>query len=122
MEMANDLEVTEVYLKVRLLPDECYPAHIYRDQGVALVYVDPRASKFELVLWSNDNLHDDEANLIRVAYGQPPRREGRMSDAILEGQCDSAVPPELRLPGADYGAAESVDLRWQALRQQLTHS
>lgn len=84
-----------VYVSVRVLPDECRPAHVVRDEGDVLLMVDPRYDRTELTLFCLDNMSQAERDHCTVAYGQVP---GDIDPAFFEGSCLQWVPEPLRLP------------------------
>lgn len=94
-----------LYVTIRVLPDEAFPAHVVRDQGDVLLIVDPRATREEGTLWCLDNLTKAERDYATVAYGQTP---DEIDPDFLEGDCIQWVPEPLRLPWEPAWQGERV--------------
>lgn len=83
------------YLTLDELPDSLYPAFVYRQDGLTLLTVDPRATRLEATVRSAEILSEQEAAIYVQAYAET------MVGTL--GGCDSRVtlyvPLSIRLEG-----------------------
>jgi hypothetical protein len=99
-----------IYCTIRELPAEDWPAYVHLDMttGIKICALDPRASRFEVILTLTDRLSTAEQNAVRAAYGQPPVDQ-QMDDRFCNDEpIFLYVAPSLRLPDepALQGGAE----------------
>lgn len=97
-----------VFVTIRQVPPEAWPAVVVRHQRSTVVVYDPRATKLELLTWTVANLTTAEQDVIRAGYGQPPVGQP-VEDWAVEGGCMPYVPPALRMPGEPGWQATDTD-------------
>lgn len=88
----------QVFVQLRILNNP--PCHVWRRDGMTLLTCDPRFSRLEITAKNVEILTDEEASLMRAAYGLPPINE-RAPDWITEdAPAFLYVPSTVRLTGA----------------------
>lgn len=76
------------------------PSHVWRSDGMTLLTCDPRASRLEITSYNLQILTEQEANIIRRAYGLPPVHESAPDWITEDAPAFLYVPPAVRLHGA----------------------
>lgn len=88
----------DVYVRIKPLPPQLWPAHVVREDATVLVTIDPSSTRREIACWAPDNLSVQEMNAYRWAYGQP--LVGRpLDDYWMSEECfPMEIPEPLRVP------------------------
>lgn len=110
---AHDAGSRRMYLAHDLLAEDCYPALIVREGDASVLVIDRRATRMEVVLYGVDALTEEEANILRAAFGEPPVGQSIDPYWTEDERVRAKIPESLRLPtpGLAPVAAEAAVLR-----------
>lgn len=122
--------MSSYYVSIKRLCQCCFPLRVKRKGPDTLVYVDPTATKVQMLEACVGVLEPWEYNAARRAYGQPPAGLP-MDSFFVEGLVMPYVPPDIRLPGEPAIQSPYLDteegceafraaLDWWALETQLS--
>lgn len=87
-----------VYLLIEPVQPLLYPAYAHREDGITLLFADPRALKAEVALWMREHMTEPERLTMRLAY-EVELDLNHYRDDLLEGTVEgSHIPDMLRVP------------------------
>lgn len=99
-----------IFVAVESLPPLVQPAHLTRDDGITLVWVDPSTLRAEFVFWCREHLSDGERVVVRLAFGGSADLSEPPPDAYLEGTIGEGapIPAELCVPSEAVSGTRSA--------------